>query len=96
MSNLNKIRFDIFFDKLLIFNDLCRFAAYFLTKTHPIMENIHDIFAKEAFGNKNVFADLLRTFLDPELKAAIDFDTLQPSEAAFVTEDSKEIFSDII
>ena len=64
------------------------------------MENnisqIHDKMFKETFGNLVVAGDFLKAYLPEAIRKYIDLDTLEPQKGSFVTQEYRELFTDLL
>ncbi len=60
------------------------------------INNIHDKFFKLSLGDLNVAKKFLKFFLSEEILDKIVLDSLQYSKMNFISDDLKEIFSDLI
>jgi predicted transposase/invertase (TIGR01784 family) len=60
------------------------------------MNNLHDKFVKERLQEKQNAIDFLKLSLPKDVLDLIDLDTIVPSKSTFVTDELKELFTDII
>jgi len=64
------------------------------------MENnisqIHDKMFKETFGDRAIAADFLKIYWPETLDVDVDFNTLELQKDSFVTQQFREIFSDLL
>lgn len=60
------------------------------------INNIHDVFIKELFSNKEVAIAFLESSLAENLKNELDLQSLSYEKNSFITPDLKEQISDII
>lgn len=60
------------------------------------IQNPHDKFFKETFGNVTVAKDFLNNYLPQSLMGIIDIDTLEPQKDSFINEELRESFSDLL
>lgn len=60
------------------------------------IQNPHDKFFKETFGNVEVAKDFLNNYLPQNIIKLIDIDTLQPQKDSFINEELQEGFSDLL
>ena len=60
------------------------------------IENPHDKFFKETFGDVAVARDFLYHYLPPELMQQVDMESLEPQKDSFVNKDLEENFSDLL
>lgn len=60
------------------------------------IQNPHDKFFKETFGDLMVTKDFLHHYLPPTLLQATDLNTLEPQKDTFIDENLKESFSDLL
>ena len=60
------------------------------------IQNPHDRFFKETFGNVAVAKDFLNNYLPQNIIKIIDVDTLEPQKDSFINEELQESFSDLL
>lgn len=60
------------------------------------IQNPHDKFFKETFGNVEVAKDFLNNYLPKNIMNIIDINTLDPQKDSFINEELKEVFSDML
>ena len=60
------------------------------------VQNPHDKFFKETFGNVAVAKDFLNNYLPQNIMNLIDVDTLEPQKDSFINEELQESFSDLL
>lgn len=60
------------------------------------IQNPHDKFFKETFGNIEIAKDFLKNYLPVEIVKIIDVSTLEPQKDSFINEDLQETFSDML
>jgi predicted transposase/invertase (TIGR01784 family) len=60
------------------------------------IQNPHDKFFKETFGNIEVAKDFLNNYLPESIINVIDIDTLEPQKDSFINEELQEGFSDML
>ena len=60
------------------------------------IQNPHDKFFKETFGNVTVTKDFLNNYLPQNIMNIIDIDTLEPQKDSFINEELQEEFSDLL
>nr|WP_242843516.1 Rpn family recombination-promoting nuclease/putative transposase [Clostridium tetani] len=60
------------------------------------MQNPHDKFFKETFGNVEVTKDFLNNYLPQNIMNVIDMNTLEPQKDSFINEELQEGFSDML
>ena len=60
------------------------------------MSHIHDKMFKETFGNHVIAGDFLKAFLPESVRNIVDLDTLKPIKGSFVTQELKEVFTDLL
>jgi predicted transposase YdaD len=60
------------------------------------IQNPHDKFFKESFGNLAVAKDFLVNYLPSEILERIDLNSLLPQKDSFINEELQEVFSDML
>lgn len=60
------------------------------------IQNPHDKFFKESFGNLAVAKDFLINYLPSEILERIDLNSLVPQKDSFINEELQEVFSDML
>lgn len=60
------------------------------------MKNVHDKFVKERLLDKQNAVDFLKIALPAEITEWLLLDQLNPTQNSFITEDIRELFSDIV
>ncbi|EGQ26756.1 transposase [Sporosarcina newyorkensis 2681] len=60
------------------------------------IQNPHDKFFKETFGNVAVAKDFLHHYLPQNIMQVIDVNTLEPQKDSFINEELQENFSDLL
>ncbi len=60
------------------------------------IQNAHDRFFKNTFGNVAIAKDFLNNYLPQNLINLVDIDTLEPQKDSHVDEEFKESFSDLL
>ena len=60
------------------------------------IQNPHDKFFKETFGNVAVAKDFLINYLPKNIMKVIDVDTLELQKDSFINEELQETFSDML
>jgi predicted transposase/invertase (TIGR01784 family) len=60
------------------------------------IQNPHDKFFKETFGNVEVAKDFLNNYLPENIINIIDINTLEPQKDSFINEELQEVFSDML
>lgn len=60
------------------------------------MQNPHDKFFKDTFGNVAIAKDFLQHYLPESLRQVMDMDSLEPQKESFVNEALEENFSDLL
>ena len=60
------------------------------------IQNPHDKFFKETFGNVEVTKDFLNNYLPQNIMKIIDMNTLEPQKDSFINEELQEGFSDML
>lgn len=71
-------------------------SCIFVVEKNKIMKNIHDKFVKERLLDKQNAVDFLKIALPAEITEWLIFDQLNPTQNSFITEDIRELFSDIV
>lgn len=61
-----------------------------------IIQNPHDKFFKETFGNIDVVQDFLNSYLPKNILDIIDIETVTPLKDSFVNHELDESFSDLL
>lgn len=62
----------------------------------PDLGNPHDRFFKEVFGQPEIAADFLASYLPAALVGALDLTTLQLAKDSFIDDELQEHFSDLL
>ncbi|SFS80242.1 Rpn family recombination-promoting nuclease/putative transposase, partial [Halolactibacillus miurensis] len=60
------------------------------------VQNPHDKLFKETFRHKDVTKDFVTYYLPAHIVEQIDVNTLEPQKDSFITQDLKEVFSDLL
>ncbi len=60
------------------------------------VQNPHDKFFKETFGNLAVAKDFLRNYLPQNIVDIVDINTLEPQKDSFINDELEEVFSDML
>jgi len=60
------------------------------------IQNPHDKFFKETFGNLAVAKDFLRNYLPQNIMDIVDINSLEPQKDSFINEELQEVFSDML
>lgn len=60
------------------------------------IQNPHDKFFKETFGNLAVAKDFLRNYLPQNIMDIVDINSLEPLKDSFINEELQEVFSDML
>lgn len=60
------------------------------------IQNPHDKFFKETFGNIMVAKDFLNNYLPENIMEIVDMNTLEPQKDSFINEELQEEFSDLL
>ncbi|WP_077369179.1 Rpn family recombination-promoting nuclease/putative transposase [Anaerosalibacter sp. Marseille-P3206] len=60
------------------------------------IQNPHDKFFKETFGNVEIAKDFLNNYLPENIMNVIDVNTLEPQKDSFINEELQEGFSDML
>ncbi|HFL3828471.1 TPA: Rpn family recombination-promoting nuclease/putative transposase [Clostridioides difficile] len=60
------------------------------------MQNPHDKFFKETFGNVEIAKDFLNNYLPKNIMNVIDVNTLEPQKDSFINKELQEGFSDML
>jgi predicted transposase/invertase (TIGR01784 family) len=60
------------------------------------IQNPHDKFFKETFGNVAVAKDFLNNYLPQSIMNIVDMDTLKPQKDSFINKELEEGFSDLL
>ncbi|WPK10277.1 Rpn family recombination-promoting nuclease/putative transposase [Lysinibacillus louembei] len=60
------------------------------------LQNPHDKFFKDSFGNVSVAKDFLLNYCPSEVLQVLDLATLEPQKDSFLTPELEESFSDLL
>ncbi len=60
------------------------------------MQNPHDKFFKETFGNVEVAKDFMKNYLPQSILNIVDMNKLEPQKDSFINKDLQEAFSDLL